>query len=99
MKVFITGSVGFIRSAQALCLPGPGDSDIDNQYDSAIKEAPLARHANYPRYIDLRIDLTDRRAIEDAFSNYRLRRQGGLAAQNGVCYSIANAFACRCSHA
>ena len=64
---------------------------IDNHndyYDPALKEARLARHAEHPNYIHLRIDLVDRSAIETAFTEYKPEGVINLGAQVGVRYSI-----------
>ena len=71
-KYLVTGSAGFIGSALTLRLLERGDSviGIDNHnsyYDPAIKEARLARHANHSKYIHLRVDLTDRLAMNSPF--------------------------------
>jgi UDP-glucuronate 4-epimerase len=98
MKVLITGAAGFIGSNLALRMLERGDSviGIDNHneyYDPAIKEARLARHANHPNYTHLRIDLSDRKAIEAAFTDHKPQRVVNLAAQAGVRYSIENPLA------
>jgi UDP-glucuronate 4-epimerase len=98
MKVLITGSAGFIGSALTLRLLERGDSvvGIDNHndyYDPAIKEARLARHAGHPNYTHLRIDLADRKAIEETFATHKPNRVVNLAAQAGVRYSIENPLA------
>ena len=98
MKVLITGSAGFIGSSLALRLLERGDSVIgidnhNNYYDPAIKEARLARHANHPNYTHLRIDLSDRKAMEEAFANHKPNCVANLAAQAGVRYSIENPMA------
>ena len=98
MKVLITGTAGFIGSALALRLLERGDTiiGIDNHndyYDPAIKEARLARHSIHPNYTHLRIDLADRKAIENAFSTHKPQRVVNLAAQAGVRYSIENPLA------
>ena len=95
MKVLITGAAGFIGSALALRLLERGDSviGIDNHndyYDPALKEARLARHANHPNYIHCRIDLSDRKAMDECFATHKPRRVINLAAQAGVRYSIEN---------
>lgn len=98
MKVLITGSAGFIGSNLALRLLERGDTviGIDNHndyYDPAIKEARLARHANHPNYTHLRIDLADRKAMEDCFATHQPQGVVNLAAQAGVRYSIENPLA------
>lgn len=98
MKVLVTGSAGFIGSALTLRLLERGDSvvGIDNHndyYAPAIKEARLARHANHPNYTHLRIDLADRKAMEEAFATYKPQRVVNLAAQASVRYSIENPLA------
>lgn len=98
MKVLITGSAGFIGSALALRLLERGDDviGIDNHndyYDPAIKEARLARHAKHPNYTHLRIDLGDRKAMEECFATHKPQRVVNLAAQAGVRYSIENPLA------
>jgi UDP-glucuronate 4-epimerase len=98
MKILVTGSAGFIGSNLALRLLERGDTvvGIDNHndyYDPVIKEARLARHANHPNYTHLRIDLSDRKAMEDCFTTHKPQRVVNLAAQAGVRYSIENPLA------
>lgn len=98
MKILITGAAGFIGSNLAMRLLERGDTviGIDNHndyYDPGIKEARLARHANHQNYVHLRIDLADKKAIEDAFRTHRPQRVVNLAAQAGVRYSIENPLA------
>lgn len=94
----MTGAAGFIGSALTLRLLDRGDSviGIDNHndyYDPAIKEARLARHASHSNYTHLRIDLGDRKAIQECFVTYKPQRVVNLAAQAGVRYSIDNPLA------
>ena len=96
--MLVTGAAGFIGSALSLRLLERGDSviGIDNHndyYDPAIKEARLARQVNHPNYTHLRIDLSDRKAIEECFATHKPRRVVNLAAQAGVRYSIENPIA------
>jgi UDP-glucuronate 4-epimerase len=98
LKVLVTGSAGFIGSSLSLKLLERGDTvvGIDNHndyYDPGIKEARLARHSSHPNYTHLRVDLSDRKAIEAAFAEHKPRRVVNLAAQAGVRYSIENPLA------
>jgi len=95
MKVLITGSAGFIGSALCLQLLKRGDEiiGIDNHndyYDPIIKELRLKRHLDHASYTHLRIDLSDREAIEQVFTHYKPNQVVNLAAQAGVRYSIEN---------
>lgn len=97
-RVLVTGAAGFIGSALVLRLLDRGDIviGIDNHndyYDTAIKEARLARHAGHKDYAHLRIDLADRKAIEIAFDTHKPQCVVNLAAQAGVRYSIDNPLA------
>jgi UDP-glucuronate 4-epimerase len=98
MKVLVTGSAGFIGSALTLRLLARGDTVIgidnhNNYYDPSLKEARLARHCKHLNYTHLRIDLTDRLAIQDAFKTQKPQLVVNLAAQAGVRYSIDNSLA------
>ena len=98
MNVLVTGSAGFIGSALTLRLLERGDHviGIDNHndyYDPALKEARLARHANHDKYTHLRIDIADRKEIEQAFEEHKPQGVINLAAQAGVRYSIENPLA------
>jgi UDP-glucuronate 4-epimerase len=98
MKVLITGSAGFIGSSLTLRLLERGDLvvGIDNHndyYDPAIKEARLALFASHPNYTHLRVDLANRKAIEEAFLQHRPQRVVNLAAQAGVRHSVENPMA------
>ena len=71
MKVLVTGSAGFIGSALSLRLLARGDQVIgidclNDYYDVNLKKARLARTADHPDYVDLRIKLEDRAALQDA---------------------------------
>ena len=98
MKVLVTGAAGFIGSALTLRLLERGDTviGIDNHndyYAPALKEARLARHASHPNYTHVRIDLGDRKAMEEFFTTHKPQRVVNLAAQAGVRYSIENPLA------
>ncbi len=97
MKIvyLVTGSAGFIGSELTLRLLERGDTviGIDNHndyYDPKIKKARLDRYANHQNYTHLRIDLANKKAIENIFATYKPKRVVNLAAQAGVRYSIKN---------
>jgi len=98
MKILVTGAAGFIGSALCIELLNRGDTVIglDNHndyYDPALKEARLARHVDHPLYTHLRVDLSDRKAIEALFQEHKPTHVVNLAAQAGVRYSIENPLA------
>ena len=98
MTILVTGSAGFIGSELCIKLLERGDSviGIDNHndyYDPKLKEARLARHLDHPNYSHLRLDISDKKAVEKAFQDYRPKRIVNLAAQAGVRYSMENPHA------
>lgn len=98
MKVFVTGSAGFIGSTLTLRLLERGDEviGIDNHndyYDPALKEARLARHIDHQAYTHIRGDIADRELVEELFQTHKPNRVVNLAAQAGVRYSLENPLA------
>ena len=96
--ILVTGAAGFIGSTLVLRLLDRGDTviGIDNHndyYDPSIKEARLARYIDHPNYTHLRIDIADRKAINECFKNHQPQWVVNLAAQAGVRYSIENPLA------
>jgi UDP-glucuronate 4-epimerase len=98
MKILVTGSAGFIGSEVTLSLLNRGDEviGIDNHndyYDPKIKNDRVERHIHNPNYTHLRIDLSNREAIDEAFKKHKPNRVINLAAQAGIRYSIKNPLA------
>lgn len=95
MKILVTGSAGFIGSELCIKLLEHDERviGIDNHsdyYDQSLKEARLARHLKHPNYTHLRLDISDKKALEKVFEDYLPNRVVNLAAQAGVRYSIEN---------
>jgi UDP-glucuronate 4-epimerase len=98
VSILITGSAGFIGSELCLSLLNLGEQiiGIDNHndyYDPQLKENRLKRYLHHKNYSHLRIDLSDKKALEDCFNNYKPTHVINLAAQAGVRYSIENPLA------
>jgi UDP-glucuronate 4-epimerase len=98
MRILVTGTAGFIGNALALKLLQRGDEvigidNLNDYYDVGLKKARLARIADHPRFIEMRISLEDRAAVQRAFTEHRPQRVVNLAAQAGVRYSIDNPYA------
>ncbi|WES66714.1 NAD-dependent epimerase [Superficieibacter sp. HKU1] len=97
MKFLITGAAGFIgfHVSQRLLEAGHEVTGIDNlndYYEVTLKEARLAQITS-PLFIFKKIDLADRIAMEQLFSEGKFDRVIHLAAQAGVRYSIENPHA------
>ena len=98
MRILVTGAAGFIGSELCLKLLQRDETviGVDNHndyYDPALKESRVARHLNHGNYTHLRLDISDRGAIEKVFADYKPQRVVNLAAQAGVRYSIENPHA------
>ncbi len=95
MKVLVTGTAGFIGASVASRLLERGDEvlgidNLNDYYDVNLKRARLERLLAYDKFTDLRRDLQDRDAIEEAFRTFEPHRVINLAAQAGVRYSLEN---------
>lgn len=95
MKVLITGTAGFIGSSLAQRLLARGDEvigldNLNDYYDVNLKKARLARLTCQSGFTDIRANLEDKAAVNDAFIQHRPDRVVNLAAQAGVRYSLVN---------
>lgn len=98
MKIMVTGTAGFIGNALAFKLLERGDEvigvdNLNDYYDVGLKRDRLARIMDFDGFTDLRLDLADRDAMEQAFKRHRPQKVVNLAAQAGVRYSIQNPHA------
>ena len=97
-KTLITGSAGFIGFSVSKYLLERGYNiiGIDNHndyYDPSIKESRLKKLKEHSSYLHNRVDLIDKKNIDEIFKNHKVDRVINLAAQAGVRYSIKNPLA------
>ena len=97
-SVLVTGSAGFIGSHVAHVLLDRGETvlgldNLNDYYDVTLKQARLARLNARAGYRHLHVDLADREAMEQVFSEHRPIRVVHLAAQAGVRYAATNPHA------
>lgn len=93
--ILVTGAAGFIGSHVSQRLLGRGDDvvgidNLNDYYDVSLKEARLERLRGQKQFQFLKIDVSDRDAINALFAQYRPERVVHLAAQAGVRYSLTN---------
>lgn len=101
MHVLVTGVAGFIGHHLALRLLARGDSvvgidNLNDYYDVKLKENRLKRFPNGAagkNFTFLKLDITDRAAVQALFEEQKFDAVVNLAAQAGVRYSITNPHA------
>ena len=98
MKVLVTGTAGFIGSNVGLRLLERGDEvigidNLNDYYDVKLKQVRLSRLTNHKKFIDVRLDLENKKGIMGVFQQYRPDCVIHLAAQAGVRYSLENPYA------
>ncbi|MBE6467094.1 MAG: NAD-dependent epimerase/dehydratase family protein [Alphaproteobacteria bacterium] len=98
MKLLVTGTAGFIGHFVALQLLKDGHEvvgvdNVNDYYDVNIKEARLKNLHKFENFIEARVDLIDRNALEKIFNEHKPQRVLNLAAQAGVRYSFENPYA------
>ena len=97
-KILVSGSAGFIGFSVCKNLLEKGFNVIgidnhNNYYDPAMKESRLNKLEKYSNYNHHRIDLVDRKKLDEIFKKYKPNKVINLAAQAGVRYSIKNPLA------
>lgn len=98
MRILVTGAAGFIGFHTAMQLLARGDEvvgvdSLNDYYSPALKEARLERLKGSPGFQFRKLDLADRRGMEEVFENGKFARVIHLGAQAGVRYSISNPHA------
>jgi UDP-glucuronate 4-epimerase len=97
-RVLVTGAAGFIgfHLSRRLCEMGQTVIGIDNlndYYETSLKDARLEILKSYPNFLFYRIDLKEKSKIDNLFKSSSLDYVVNLAAQAGVRYSITNPYA------
>ncbi|MEN0037236.1 MAG: NAD-dependent epimerase [Cellvibrio sp.] len=95
MKILVTGTAGFIGAALAHKLLARGDEvigidNLNDYYDVKLKQARLNLLTSHHGFLESRIGLEDKAALDKIFKTHRPQRVVNLAAQAGVRYSLSN---------
>jgi UDP-glucuronate 4-epimerase len=98
MRVLVTGAAGFIGMFVSERLLDRGDEvvgldNLNEYYDVNLKKARLARLEKKAGFRFVKLDLADRRGMEQLFATGGFTRVVHLAAQAGVRYSLTNPHA------
>jgi len=97
-KVLVTGAAGFIgyhlskRLLEEDCHVA-GVDNLNNYYDVGLKEARLKTLLNFKKFTFHRIDLSNRKDLENVFKQGGFEVVVNMAAQAGVRYSLTNPMA------
>jgi UDP-glucuronate 4-epimerase len=98
MKFLVTGAAGFIGFHTSKALLDRGDEvigldNLNSYYDVRLKQARLRQLEGRNGFSFHKLDLVDRKGIEELFATARPQRVIHLAAQAGVRYSLENPHA------
>ena len=98
MKVLVTGAAGFIGYHTSRRLLERGDDvvgvdNLNDYYDVSLKEARLAMLRGFEKFTFQKLDVADRKGMDQCFATYKPNRVVHLAAQAGVRYSLTNPYA------
>lgn len=98
MKFLVTGAAGFIGFHASKALLDRGDEvigldNLNSYYDVRLKQARLKQLEGRNGFSFHKLDLVDRKGIEELFATTRPQRVIHLAAQAGVRYSLENPHA------
>lgn len=97
-KVLITGASGFIGFHLAKLLLEKeeyevvGIDNMNDYYDVSLKKSRLEILEKYENYRFYKIDLKDKKSVDEIFEEYNFDYVINLAAQAGVRYSIKNPY-------
>ena len=95
--ILVTGAAGFIGSNLAKRLLQDvhnikviGIDNINDYYDVRLKEERLKEFSDYPSFVFIKGDISDRTTVNSIFDEYKPQIVVNLAAQAGVRYSISH---------